>query len=103
MAGTAEPAEGGPMWEALAVGPMPEQLASRAHGEARLSLYLDGQADAIELSAQASWWTPDGDMRESSLQLQGDTSEAYALLDEASRWIWARWKRPYREAAGPFG
>lgn len=89
--------------EALAVGPMPERPDERAHGEARLSLYLDGKADAIELSAMASWWTEDGQCRESSLQLMGDTSEGYALLDEASRWIWARWKKPYKEAAGPFG
>lgn len=85
------------------MGPTPETPDQRAHGEARLALYLDGQADAIELTATAAWWTPDGEIRESSLQLQGDTSEAYGLIQECSQWVWARWRRPYREAAGPFG
>lgn len=90
------------MWEALAVGPMELAPNSRALGEAKLALYFDqGEGDVL-LSATASWWTPDGTMRESSLQLAGELEDAYSLIDEASRWIWQRWKKPLKNSHGPF-
>ena len=72
-----------------------------AHGEAKLALYVNGERDSIDLAVSSSWYTEDGQLREGSLQLRGDTKEAYDLLNEAFVWLWKRWKRPIAEV-GPF-
>lgn len=90
------------MWEALAVGPVPSTPAPSAHGEARLCLYLDGQSDDLAITVASSWWTADGECRESSLSLSGETREAWDLMSEATQWLWKRWKRPI-QGHSPFG
>lgn len=75
---------------------------SRPHGEAKLIVYLDGESDQMELYCSSSWWTADGELREAGLSLTGELTEAYDLINEASRWIWSRWKRPI-SSHGPFG
>lgn len=85
------------------MGPHQPAPDERAHGDAHWALYLDPSRDEITLTAQAAWYTPDGQLREAQLQLAGDHSEAYDLLNEAFAWTWKRWKRPIAEASGPFG
>lgn len=75
----------------------------RAQGQARLSLYVDPETESATLTCSAGWWTADGNLRESGLQLSGDLDDTYDLLQEATRWIWARWKKPIKLVGSPFG
>jgi hypothetical protein len=54
------------------------------------------------MAVASSWWTDDGECREASLSLSGDTGEAWDLMSEATQWLWKRWKRPIAQHA-PFG
>lgn len=75
--------------------------STRPYGEAKLVVYLDTESDGIELHVGSTWYSSDGECKEARLSLQGEISEAYDLIDEASRWIWSRWKKPIR-VHGPF-
>lgn len=84
------------------MGQPQETPGASAHGEARLSLYLDGQSDQVQMSVMSAWYTADGECREASLQLSGDTADGWDLINEASLWVWKRWKKPIA-SHGPFG
>lgn len=80
----------------------PNPPGERAQGSAKLALYIDPEDGQCVLSATAGWWTPDGTIRESALQLQGDIEDTYDLLTESTRWIWSRWKKPIKLVGSPF-
>lgn len=83
------------------MGPDLPKPGASAHGQAQLTLYLDGESDDLTMTVSSSWFTADGECREASLSLSGETREGWDLMSEATTWLWKRWKRPIL-SHGPF-
>lgn len=83
------------------MGPSQPAPSPSAHGDAKLTIHLDGQSDEVELGMSAAWYTSDGECREARLELTGTTDDAWDMLSEATSWLWKRWRKPIN-AHGPF-
>jgi hypothetical protein len=84
------------------VGPVPEQPPAGAHGEAKIRLAIDPRTGMVEVRANASWFTPDGEGSEAYLGVEGEADQLWELLQEVTVWLNRRWKRRVEMSSVPF-